>query len=104
MLDPRSGTRAPNRSDSPHVLHLAVVTSIDGVLMATAACELKRVLSQIVDYVRQNSRFKLSPELAREVEQMIKESRYEEAVEIYFSRVGERWDPERLHRDAIENE
>ena len=77
-------------------LHTAIVRAADGVRFIATAADDDGVSSQLIDYVAGRCDHVLWPAPAREVRRLIAERRHAEAIAMYFSNVGRRWDEEWL--------
>ena len=82
-------------------LHVAVVHSADGVRFATAAASRTELVERLAEYVRRRAPRTLWPADARYVRSLLIRGELEAAVEVYFGRVGDRWDREWLATTAI---
>lgn len=80
--------------------YLAVVLGKDGVLTVCAASDEEGLARQLAEYVEWNAH-KLWPVDADRALADIARGRIDLAVDRYFARVGERWDPEYLHRAVL---
>ena len=74
--------------------HTAVVYALDGVRLVTAAPTRRALVEQLAEYVRRHAGERLWPADARQVDQLLAHGAQEEAVELYFGVVGDRWDEE----------
>lgn len=83
-------------------LHIAVVSTADGVQEVIVSQNASRMWSRLAEYLRENASTKLLPEDACVVQDNLKRGRMEAAAELYFRRVGLRWDRERLHLEMVE--
>lgn len=83
---------------APHsaATYLAVVHAADGVRFVAAAPSRPEVVRQLADYVRPRVKHTLWADDARHVRSLFIRGELEAAVEVYFGRVGERWDGEWL--------
>jgi hypothetical protein len=82
-------------------LCVAVVHSADGVRLATAATSRVEIVRRLAEYVQRRLSQTLWPEDARHVRALLIRGELEAAVEVYFGRVGRRWDQEWLVTTAI---
>jgi hypothetical protein len=82
-------------------LRVAVVHSWDGVRFAAAALSRVDLVRRLSDYVRRRSPHTLWASDARHVRTLLARGELEAAVEVYFGRVGSRWDPEWLVTTAV---
>ena len=83
-------------------LYAAVVHTIENVLLLTAGTSLEEVTGHVAGYVQENAEDMLWPEDGRQVRALLDEGRRSEAIELYFTRVGERWDREYLKIERVE--
>ena len=74
----------------------ATVVAADGVRFVAAAFAPDDLTAQIAAYVRARCAFALWPEDGHEVRRLLDSGRSYAAIALYFDRVGERWDHERL--------
>ena len=74
--------------------HTAVVYALDGVRFVAAAPSRRALMRRVADYVQRHAAEKLWADDARYVHQLVAGSAHEEAVELYFALVGQRWDEE----------
>jgi hypothetical protein len=81
-------------------LHTAVVRAADGVRFVATAADDDGVSSQLIEYIASRSDHVLWPAPACEVRRLIAEHRHSEAIALYFSNVGRRWDEEWLETGA----
>jgi hypothetical protein len=88
---------------APHAgtLYVAIVHSSDGVRFCTARVSRVGLVRRLADYVRRRSDHTLWANDARHVRSLLARGELEAAVEVYFGRVGDRWDEERLVTTAI---
>jgi hypothetical protein len=77
-------------------LHTAVVRAADGVRFIATAADHDGVSSQLIEYIAGRYDHVLWPAPACEVRRFIAEHRQSEAIAMYFSNVGRRWDEEWL--------
>ena len=82
-------------------LHAAVVHSPDGVRFAAAGLSRVELVRRLAEYVGCRSSHTLWARDARHVQTLLARGELEAAVEVYFGRVGGRWDPEWLVNTAI---
>lgn len=85
-------------------LHVATVTSADGIRFVAAEPTAERLARQLARYVRVNAPHALASEDAQSVERALAAGRDADAVERYFATVGRRWDQEFLFRTSVEVE
>ena len=74
--------------------HTAVVYAIDGVRFVAAATSRRALLRRVAQYVERHAGDRLWANDARRVHHLLDVAAHEEAVELYFALVGERWDEE----------
>jgi hypothetical protein len=88
---------------APHAdtLYVAVVHAPDGVPFATAAPSRAAIVRQLAEYVRSRVNYALWADDARHVRSLLLRRELEAAVEVYFGRVGDRWDAEWLVTAAV---
>jgi hypothetical protein len=82
-------------------LRVAVVHSSDGVRFATSGASRAEVVQRLADYVWPRAAHALWPDDARHVHSLMARGELEAAVEVYFGRVGTRWEPEWLVTTAV---
>jgi len=80
----------------PGRVYVAIVHSPDGVHLATAGVTRAELVRLLADYVRARCGYTLWPNESRYVRTLLARGELEAAVEVYFGRVGDRWDEERL--------
>lgn len=85
----------------PDTLYVAIVHAPDGVRLVTAGASRVEVVQRLADYVRSRVTDALWPDDARHVRSLLARGEPEAAVEVYFGRVGDRWDGEWLVTTAI---
>ena len=78
------------------VLHISVVTAIDGVRFAAVGVSEEHCVSQMALYVAEQAPLQLWPRSAERVQELLSGGDTGGAVEEYFRRSGERWDREWL--------
>jgi hypothetical protein len=66
----------------------------DGVRLVATASSRRALTRRIADYVERHASERLWPNDARLVHQLLGEAAHEEAAELYFALVGQRWDEE----------
>jgi len=81
---------------SPEPLHVAVVHGTDQVTLVTVAPSRAGLDDQLAEYASRHAGERLWPEDADRVTRLVEGGQRREAVELYFARVGRRWDEERL--------
>jgi hypothetical protein len=74
--------------------HTAIVYALDGVRLIAAAASRHALMRRVAEYVRRQAGEMLWANDARRVDQLLAERAHEEAVELYFALVGQRWDEE----------
>jgi hypothetical protein len=77
-------------------LHYAIVSGPDGIHFAAAGADEGTMIAGLVRYIRQRCDFTLWPRDASEVVALLDAGRWTDAIELYFDRVGDRWDREVL--------
>lgn len=90
---PAAHPQAPG--DGP-ALHVAVVHGIRAVHLIAVDESREALLTQIAHHVRRNAEVQLWPEDSRCVSELLTNGKVETAIELYFRRVGQRWDHEWL--------
>lgn len=78
------------------VLHISVVTAIDGVRFAAVGLSEEHCVSQMALYVAEQAPLQLWPRSAERVRELLSGGDTAGAVAEYFRRSGERWDREWL--------
>ena len=81
----------------PEPLHVAVVSEGEETVWVGVAAtreELVRVL--LADFVLPRAPYQLGDGARQRFQRLLHEGQVGQAVELYFERVGERWDPQRL--------
>lgn len=78
----------------------AVIHAADGVRFIAIARHHDALAAQIAEYIRERCDDVLWADDARQVHALLEEGRVVAAIGLYFARVGERWDEERLDVDA----
>lgn len=86
-------------SDTP--IQLAVVVGLDGVRFAAAEADHRALQLRISEYVREASSHALWPSDQAEVRAKLDAGQVAAAIELYFARVGDRWDNEYLHTCTV---
>lgn len=98
-------TTAPARAipsrEAVLMLHLGMVSATDGILFTAVERSADALRNRIAVFVRQRAETTLWPDDAAELKGLLAAGRSEDAIAFYFSRVGERWDREFLHREPI---
>lgn len=82
-----------------HDLHVAVVYAPDGIRLLTAALSEEVVAERLAAHIDAQADFLLWPADAHQVRVLLETGDTEEAIALYFGRVGERWEREYLHRE-----
>jgi hypothetical protein len=82
-------------------LHAAVVHSRDGIRLLTASASAEQTLDAVAQYVLRHADHMLWPVDARQVAGLLAIGRLRAGVDLYFDRVGERWDREFLHEAQL---
>lgn len=75
-------------------LHTAVVYALDGVRFVAAAPSRRTLIGHLADYVRRCAADSLWASDARHVDDLLARGAHEDAVDLYFAVVGQRWDEE----------
>lgn len=90
-----------NSGRGERVVHLAVVSANDGVVEVLCDWTSEGLLIRLSRYVEENAVGKLWSKDSRRMRELLEAGNPEAAIELYFEKVGERWDSERLHREAV---
>lgn len=98
----RESSHAVPAGGERQLVHVAIVYAADEVREILVTVQSKRLWSDLARYVEENARMKLWPKDAETVLDLLNAGRVETSVEMYFDRVGLRWDRERLHLDVVE--
>ena len=77
-------------------LHYAIVSGPDGIHFAATGVDEDKMFAGLVRYIKQRCGFTLWPRDAREVLTLLDEGQLTDAIDMYFDRVGDRWDREYL--------
>jgi hypothetical protein len=77
-------------------LHYAIVSGLDGIHFAAAGPDEETMFAGLVRYIKQRCGFTLWPRDANKVMTLLDTGRSADAIDLYFDRVGERWDREYL--------
>ena len=80
----------------------AIVRSTDGIRFVTTDARPQAVMSRLADYVRERCDDVLWADAASQVRAMLDVGNLYAAITLYFERVGERWDDERLELVTLE--
>ncbi len=78
------------------VLEVGVISGPRTVHFVAAAQDRAILDARLADYVAGNASIQLFPQDAKRVHELLAKRDYSAAVELYFSAVGRRWDPEWL--------
>ena len=76
-------------------LCVAIVHSSDGIHLVTTGPE-DAAFAEVGDYVRCRAEHQLWPDDAARLMTLLEQGRVRDAVDLYFARVGDRWDREYL--------
>jgi hypothetical protein len=82
----------------------AIVHSADGVRFVTTGGSSAIVMSRLADYVRERCNDVLWFDAASRVRGMLDAGNLYAAITLYFERVGERWDDERLELVSVDHD
>lgn len=82
-------------------IHIAVVSTTDGIVFAAAAPTPEALQTRLVAYIEGKASTVLWPDDAARVAELLARDRPDPAIDLYFARVGERWDAEHLHRQVV---
>ena len=74
--------------------HTALVYALDGVRLVATAASRPALMRRLAEYVGRQACEMLCANDAHRVEALLGDQAYDEAVELYFVLVGERWDEE----------
>jgi hypothetical protein len=77
-------------------LHYAIVSGPDGMQFAAAGADEDEMIAGLVRYIKQRCGFTLWPRDAGEVMALLDAGQTADAIDLYFDRVGDRWDSEYL--------
>lgn len=83
-------------------IHVAAVCTAAEVRMLTGAPSLVDLERRLAVYVRQNAPHLLWPAESARVLSLLDDGRLDDAISVYFSTVGDRWDHEFLHIQALD--
>jgi hypothetical protein len=83
-------------------VHVAAVYALDGVRFLTAAPSAQELVERLATHVKQSADMLLWPEDAANVLCLLEEGKQHAAVDLYFSRVGQRWEREVLRTEVVE--
>jgi hypothetical protein len=81
-------------------LHVAAVYAYDGIRLLAASRCAQAVTERVAAYVAAQADVLLWPRDAQRVRTLLEVGETQEAIAVYFARVGERWEREHLHREA----
>jgi hypothetical protein len=95
-----TAVQMPATSANPGT-YTATVYAPDGVLFVAATDCPRELAARVVEYIRGRCDDVLWPSDAMAVRGLIEDGRLEAAIAAYFSRVGERWDTERLELGGV---
>ena len=95
-LAPFAGERFQRAADGDVVPapHTGIVYALDGARFVAAAASRRALMRRLAGYVGRHAEQRLWPDDARRVQNLLAEAAHEEAVELYFALVGERWEEE----------
>jgi hypothetical protein len=74
--------------------YTGIVYALDGVRFVAAATSRGALMRRVADYVRQRAGESLWGTDARHVHELLARAAHEDAIELYFAVVGQRWDEE----------
>lgn len=80
----------------------AIVHSADGIRFMTADIDREAVVARVAEYIRGRCDDVLWADAASQVRRMLNDGDLDAAIALYFGRVGERWDMERLELEPVE--
>jgi len=83
-------------------VHVAAVYALDGIRFLTAAPSAQELVERVALHVKQSADTLLSPEDAAHVLCLLEEGKQHAAVDLYFARVGLRWEREVLRTEVVE--
>lgn len=83
-------------------LHIALVSSLDGIRFAAIERSGEALIQRLSCYVAVKAEEVLWPDSARQVLRLLSQGRSEAAIKHYFGGVGDRWDAEYLHREVVQ--
>lgn len=102
VRNPVGGQSVRPPGDWARTVHVAVVSAADGPVTTLASRSSKGLEEQVFRYVEKNAALKLWPDDARKVVEFGRAGKKGTAITLYFRQVGQRWDPEQLHRNMVE--
>jgi hypothetical protein len=82
-------------------LHIAVVHGPEEVYLVAAASSREAVLRELCRQLAEEAHMQLWEEDAARFRALMERRGPDEAVDFYFSRVGQRWDPARLSLHVV---
>lgn len=85
-------------------LYALVVFTADEVQLLTACTSREAAMRQLARYVRERAAYKLHGGERLRVHRLLDEDRVREAVDLYFSLIGARWDREHWSLRRIPDE
>lgn len=88
-------------SGGPTLVHLAVIHGPDEIYDLVAARNREAMVARLAERLQEDADLQLFRPDADRFRALIEEGRHEEAVEMYFARVGRKWDPVRLRVEAV---
>jgi hypothetical protein len=83
------------------LVHLAVIHGPDEIYGLVAARNREAMVARLAERLQEDADLQLFQSDADRFRALIEEGRHEEAIETYFARVGEKWDPVRLRVEAV---
>lgn len=83
-------------------LHIALVSSLDGIRFVVIEWSGEALIQRLSGYVEAKAEDVLWPDSAGRVRRLLSQGRSDAAIEEYFTRVGDRWDAEFLHREVVQ--
>jgi hypothetical protein len=97
----RSWEQRRAEGKQPMMIHVAAVSSADGVHFLTAAHSAELLTAKLVEYVKQQVEWSLQFEEVTEFYRLLDSGEPEDAVRYYFERVGGRWGKESLSLEVV---
>ena len=94
-IEGRPSPDAP-AADVSLAVRVAVVHAAGEICHVAVAASEEALARRLGDYVRQHAWYQLRPEDGERVLDLLEDGRAGDAVRLYFSTVGERWDREEL--------
>lgn len=101
-MTPFDGGRATPSAVETIPLHVAVVHAGNAICHVAAATSAAELAERLGEYVRDQAQYQLWPEETKRVHELLAADRAREAVELYFSKVGQRWGVEHLAVTQLE--